>query len=144
MNTIKSIVVVAGLLLAGMLQAAEAVTGTLYKNPQCGCCTGHAEYLREHGYEIKVVESHRLAELKREQGVPPSLESCHTLIIDGYVVEGHVPVASIRKLLAERPAIRGIALPGMPQGSPGMSGTKTQPFRVMELSAGMPRIFSTE
>ncbi len=144
MNTIKSIVLVAGLLLAGILQAAETVTGTLYKNPQCGCCTGHADYLREHGFEIEVVESTRLDQLKREHGVPPSLESCHTLLLDGYVVEGHVPVASIRKLLAERPEIRGIALPGMPQGSPGMPGPQTEPFRVMELSSGMPRIFSTE
>lgn len=144
MNTFKTLTFAVGLTLAGLLQAGEPVKGTLYKNPQCGCCSGHADYLRERGFEIEVVETDQLSALKRERGVPPSLESCHTLVVDGYVVEGHVPVTSIRRLLEERPAIRGIALPGMPQGSPGMSGQQKAPFTVYELSAGMPRVFATE
>ncbi|NVK40742.1 MAG: DUF411 domain-containing protein [Oceanospirillaceae bacterium] len=144
MNLIKTISLAAGLMLSGVLQAGEALTATLYKRAQCGCCSGHADYLRDHGFDVEVVESDRLTELKREHGVPASLQSCHTLVIDGYVVEGHVPVASIRRLLDERPAITGIALPGMPQGSPGMSGQKTAPFKIYELSAGMPRVFATE
>ncbi|KOX50538.1 metal-binding protein, partial [Streptomyces purpurogeneiscleroticus] len=72
------------------------------------------------------------------------LQGCHTLLIDGYVVEGHVPVAAVRRLLAERPAIRGISLPGMPAGSPGMDGEKTEPFTVYEIGDGAPKVFARE
>ncbi|MFC6670540.1 DUF411 domain-containing protein [Marinobacterium aestuariivivens] len=144
MKKLNSLVLALGLSLAGLLQAGEAPTGTLYKNPQCGCCSGHADYLRAQGFEIEVIESDRLSAFKREQDVPQALESCHTLLIDGYVIEGHVPVASIRRLLTERPDIRGIALPGMPAGSPGMGGAKSGPFSIYELNGGMPKVYATE
>jgi hypothetical protein len=76
--------------------------------------------------------------------VPEPLQGCHTLLIDGYVVEGHVPVAAVKRLLAERPAIRGISLPGMPAGSPGMNGEKTEPFTVYEIGDGAPKVFARE
>lgn len=140
---------IAGLLLAGLaplMAPAVAFAGemTLYKNPQCGCCTGHAEYLEQQGYKVKVVATDALARVKAMAGVPPQLESCHTILVDGYVVEGHVPAAAIHKLLSEKPAVRGIALAGMPQGSPGMSGEKEGPFVVESFGGGKTAVFAVE
>lgn len=114
--------------------AAVAEQGILYKNPQCGCCEGHAEHLRRNGIDVKSVATHDLALLRQKHGVPTELVGCHMLLIDGYVVEGHVPASVVKRLLTERPAIKGISLPGMPTGSPGMSGPKTAPFTIYELS----------
>lgn len=124
--------------------AAAERQATVYKDPNCGCCTGHAEVLRRHGYQVTVVETDNIAAVKRTANVPDALQSCHTTLIDGYVVEGHVPVAAIDKLLAERPAVRGIALPGMPQGSPGMSGVKEEPFVTYTFGQGPPKPFHQE
>jgi hypothetical protein len=101
---------------------------TLYKNPQCDCCEGYADYLRQNGFTVDVKPTNDLATLSHRAGVPEELDGCHISMIDGYVVEGHVPIAAIRKLLAERPAITAITLPGMPEGSPGMAGSKQAPF----------------
>lgn len=130
--------------LVGLNAAELAKTATLYKNPQCGCCEEYANYLRQNGFDVKVVATHDLPLIKKEQGVPEQFEGCHTTLIDGYVVEGHVPVKSLNRLLTERPAIKGISLPGMPMGSPGMSGAKTAPFTVYEISNGTPRVYSVE
>src|SRR3546814_968151 len=92
--------------------AGEKPAATLYKNPQCGCCEEYAAYLRQHGYRVTVKPTHDLALLSRQHGVPEPLQGCHTTLIDGYVVEGHVPVKAIDRLLVERPAIKGISLPG--------------------------------
>lgn len=105
---------------------------TLY-NPQCSCCEEYAKYLRAKGFEVKVPPTHDLSLIKKEHGVPEPLEGCHTSLIDGYVVEGHVPVKSLNKLLTERPSIKGISLPGMPLGSPGMGGRKQEPFTIYEI-----------
>lgn len=124
------------------LRAIAAPThATLYKNPQCGCCEGYAAYLRENGFEVEVKPTNDLAEISRNAGVPEELQGCHTTFIDGYVVDGHVPVEVIRRLLSERPAIAGITLPGMPMGSPGMIGNKTGPFKIYAVSKdGTPPI----
>ena len=124
--------------------ADEQPEATLYRQPFCGCCEGHAEHLRANGYSVKVVETKNLSLIKKQHGVPSEFEGCHTLLIGGYVVEGHVPATIIRKLLKERPAIRGISLPGMPDGSPGMSGTKTAPFVIYELSGENGKVYATE
>lgn len=87
------------------------------------------KYLRVHGYEVKVQATHDLPLIKKRYSVPATLEGCHTTLVGGYVVEGHVPVKSLAKLLAQRPKITGISLPGMPTGSPGMMGPKTEPFK---------------
>jgi hypothetical protein len=130
------------------LVPAAAGTGsrqaTLYKNPQCGCCEGYADYLRKNGFEVTVTATHDLPLLHRQHGVPEGLVGCHTTLVDGYVVEGHVPVAALLRLLTERPPIRGISLPGMPAGSPGMSGEKTAPFTIYELADGPPRVYAVE
>ena len=126
------------------VDAQEQREATLYKQPSCGCCEGHADYLRAHGYKVTVVETENMSVIKKKYGVPQELEGCHTIVIGGYVVEGHVPASIIGKLLKERPAVRGISLPGMPDGSPGMSGTKKEPFVVYELSTGSGKVFATE
>jgi hypothetical protein len=137
------------LLLAPMMIHAEpgidatATDVTMYRQPFCSCCEGHAEHLRAHGFMVKVVETNRLSSLKKKLGVAPQFEGCHTIMIGGYIVEGHVPATVIRRLLKERPAIRGISLPGMPDGSPGMTGTKTGPFVIYELSP-TGAVFATE
>jgi hypothetical protein len=131
----------------GAVQAAERPAGTLYKNPQCGCCEEYAKYLRQHGFTVKVVATHDLALIRKQAGgVPEKIEGCHTMLIDKYVVEGHVPVKTLDKLLSEKPAIKGISLPGMPEGSPGMSGRKTEPFTVYEIGSNgaNPPVYARE
>lgn len=110
-----------------------AQSATMYKSPYCGCCLSHADYLRDHGFEVEIVEQEpeALATLKQEHAIPQRHHSCHTLLVEGYVVEGHVPVEAIEHLLAKRPDITGITLPGMPAGSPGMNGEKTGPFKIL-------------
>lgn len=119
---------------------------TLYKNPQCGCCEGYATYLRNNGFTVEVKPTNDLAEISRKAGVPAELEGCHTAFIDGYVIDGHVPVNVVRKLLTERPAIAGISLPGMPMGSPGMAGSKTEPFVIYAVTKDgkAPTVYATE
>lgn len=127
------------------VSASEAMkSGTLYKNTGCECCEEYAKYLRSNGFEIKVVAINNLAAFDRGKGIPQNIEGCHTMMIDGYIVSGHVPIASLNRLLTERPAIKGISLPGMPAGSPGMTGTKAAPFRVYEIADGQPKVFAVE
>ena len=114
--------------------AQQSILVTLYKNPQCGCCENYAAYLRENGFTVDVKPTNDLAQISSDAGVPGDFEGCHTAIIEGYVVDGHVPVTVIQKLLSERPAIAGITLPGMPMGSPGMNGPKTGPFTVFAVT----------
>lgn len=99
--------------------AGEAIT--VYKDPNCGCCTAWIEHLREAGYKVKAVDSDDMAAVKKRLGVPRELESCHTGVVDasGQVVEGHVPASVLAKLLA-KPSVKGVAVPGMPVNSPGM------------------------
>jgi hypothetical protein len=110
----------------------------MYKNPQCGCCEQYAKYLRQNGFDVTENATHNMSLISCQNGVPEAPAGCHTMLIGGYVVEGHVPVAAIRNLLTERPSIKGISLPGMPEGSPGMTGQKTEPFTIYEISEGEP------
>lgn len=123
---------------------ADPVAATLYKNPQCSCCDEYAKYLGKNGFAVTVKPTHNMSLISRQNGVPGKLAGCHTMLIGGYVVEGHVPVTAINKLLTERPNIKGISLPGMPDGSPGMSGRKTGPFTIYEISDGEPKVFVVE
>jgi hypothetical protein len=109
---------------------------TLHKRPQCGCCEEYAGYLRRHGFAVDVRPTHDLVAMSREAGVPEELEGCHIAMIGGYAVGGHVPVEAIRRLLAERPPLRAITLPGMPLGSPGMTGSKQGPFTIYAIARG--------
>lgn len=138
---------IAAVALAPWANAQDARRAILYKNPQCGCCEDYAKYLRRHGYKVEVIPTHDLNAIKEKHGVSESLSGCHTTLLGGYVVEGHVPVGTIERLLRERPRIRGISLPGMPQGSPGMTGRKNEPFTIYEIGAqatGKPRLYAVE
>ncbi len=111
---------------------ADLPVVTVYKTPTCGCCEGWVEHLEATGFQVKTVNVNNLTDIKREHGVPTSLTSCHTGVVDGYVVEGHVPAEDVKRLLAERPAgVAGIAVGGMPIGSPGMEGPNPQPYEVI-------------
>jgi hypothetical protein len=108
----------------------------MYSSPTCGCCAQYATYLEDNGHPVEVRHVDDLPAIKRRAGVPAEAESCHTTMIDGYAVEGHVPVEAVDQLLRDRPDVEGIALPGMPGGSPGMSGTKTAPFEILSFKSG--------
>ena len=134
-----------GLILAATLAHAQTTKkGTMYRSPGCDCCENYAKYLRENGYDIAIVDEKDMDALKKDKGLPKRLEGCHTTIIDGYVVEGHVPVFAINRLLKEHPKIKGISLPGMPHGSPGMSGSKSQTFVIYEIDGDGTKVFATE
>ncbi len=128
------------------VHAGEARKALLYKNPQCGCCEGYADYLRRNGFQVEVKPTNDLAEISRKAGIPAEFQGCHTTFIDGYVVDGHVPVKTVEKLLTQRPDIAGIALPGMPMGSPGMVGEKTEPFTIYAIpkDGKQPEVYATE
>lgn len=107
-------------LLAACAPAAKPLAITIHKDPSCGCCTGWVEHLRRAGFEISIVETADRTALLARHGVPSQMMSCHTGIVGPYAVEGHVPAADVRRLLREKPDARGLAVPGMPIGSPGM------------------------
>ena len=139
----------AAALLGGGLYLADtsfavAEEVTLYKNPQCGCCEAYADYLRENGFTVTVKPTHDLGSMSRETGIPDDFQGCHLAFIDDYVVSGHVPVATVNRLLSERPDIKGVTLPGMPMGSPGMSGAKTEPFTIYAVGDGKPSLYAVE
>ena len=124
--------------------ANGSVNAVMYKSPGCECCDGHAAALRDAGLSMRVVPTEDLATVKAQAGVPAKLQGCHTTIVGGYAVEGHVPVASVQRLLREKPAIQGIALPGMPSGSPGMAGPKAAPFKVLSFGASGTQVYAVE
>jgi hypothetical protein len=123
-------------LATGLPAGAEAAEVVLYKDPACSCCSEYADYLRANGFEVTVVLDEDLMARHAAAGTPEGFEGCHLSMIEGYVVEGHVPVSVIGKLLDERPEMTGITLPGMPEGSPGMGGEKTEPFVVYGFGGG--------
>ena len=104
-------------------------TMTVYKTPTCGCCKNWVEHIQQAGISVEVHDLPDLTEIKNEAGVPGDARSCHTAIVDGYAIEGHVPAAAIKRLLQERPAVAGLAVPGMPVGSPGMEVPGQAPDR---------------
>ena len=113
----------------------------VWKDPSCGCCSGWVEHLRGSGFTVEAIDTADLAAVKTALGVPDELAACHTAKIDSYVIEGHVPAAAIRRLLAERPAALGLAVPGMPVGSPGMEGGTPQPYDVVLFAAASSRLY---
>jgi hypothetical protein len=119
---------------------------TVYKSPTCGCCDGWIEDVEKHGYRVRVEEITDVTSIKNRYQIPVALQSCHTSLVGGYVVEGHVPIEALEQLLAERPSVKGIAVPGMPIGAPGMEqpGTAPQPYDVMSFDeAGNTAVFSS-
>ena len=153
--------IVAGLMVVGILalvfisnnntNAPESDTNDLvksenvviYKSPNCGCCEVYSSYLKREKVPVDVRNVTDMNEVKTRLNIPPQLQSCHTAEVGGYVVEGHVPLEVIEKLLTERPQIQGVALPGMPSGSPGMPGPKAAPFVIYTLGGAEGEIYMT-
>jgi hypothetical protein len=123
--------------------AADRGQVTLYKNPQCGCCEGYADYLRHNGFNVTAVSTNDLTVMGQKYGIPDDLSPCHISLIGGYVVGGHIPIEVVNRLLSERPQITGISLPGMPEGTPGMPGNKPGPLQIYEIGKGPPKVYAT-
>lgn len=143
----QTVLAVSGLALAAPALAQPPVKplATVFKNPQCSCCEGYGDYLRQNGYQVKMVPTNDLALIKQRQGIPAELGGCHTTLVAGYFIDGHVPIETFDRLLAERPEIDGITLPGMPAGSPGMGGQKSAPFTIYGLSrGGKPFVYAVD
>ena len=135
-------------LVAAFPAAAEAarasVAAVMQRDAGCGCCLAYADILRRAGFTVTVVSNADMAAYKRGKGVPDALQSCHTISVAGYLVEGHVPVAVVKRLVAERPKLTGIALPGMPAGSPGMGDGKSAPFRIIGFAPGRTSLYAVD
>jgi len=114
------------------------------KDPTCGCCSGWADHIRTAGFPVEVIETADLSGIKARLGVPPELASCHTAEIAGFVIEGHVPASAVKRLLHGRPEARGLAVPGMPVGSPGMEvkGEAPDHFDVILFGPAGQRVFA--
>ena len=123
---------------AAWAQRDQKPTIEVFKTPTCGCCRIWVEHLRSNGFTVHTTDLDDLSGIKTKHGVPSKLQSCHTGVVNGYVVEGHVPAADIQRMLMERPKVAGLAVPGMPIGSPGMEvkGVTPQPYDVMAFEKG--------
>ncbi|RTZ61140.1 MAG: DUF411 domain-containing protein [Gammaproteobacteria bacterium] len=104
---------------------------TVYKSPTCGCCKAWVSHLRKAGFKVRAIDRKDINRIKAANGVRPEYASCHTAIVNGYVIEGHVPADLVARLLREKPDIKGLAVPGMPMGSPGMEGPRKDPYQVL-------------
>ena len=117
---------------------------TVYTDPSCGCCKNWIAHLIKHGYRVDAKDSPNMTEIKRTLGVPTGLTACHTAMVNGYLIEGHVPAADIDRLLTQKPKIAGLAVPGMPAGSPGMEGASAQRYQVLTFDkSGKTTVFAS-
>jgi len=139
-SRLSKIMLVIGILLiagGGILFFAQPVSKTgavemvVYKSPTCNCCGKWVAHMRDAGFKVTTKNIDDLDGIKSFYGIAPALRSCHTAVVEGYLVEGHVPAADIKRLLQERPAVAGLAVPGMPMGSPGMEGEHQDPYNVL-------------
>jgi hypothetical protein len=121
----------ASMLQFGTLSAAADPVITVHRDPNCGCCLGWVQHLQKAGFPTRVLETKNLDAVKTRLEVPDDLAACHTAEVSGYVVEGHVPAAALKRFLAEKPDATGLAVPGMPIGSPGMEGGNPDPYEVV-------------
>lgn len=145
MKSVYLFLIALTLTLAGADAAQAATAITVHKSPTCGCCEKYVDYLRENGFAVKAVNESDMDAIKKRHGVS-HVASCHTALVEGYVVEGHVPVAAIRKLLKDKPAIVGISAPGMPMNSPGMGEMKKGTLTIYAVPKNRrePYVFSVE
>jgi len=132
---IALVVVVAGFLIFNS-SSVSGIHVDMYKSPTCGCCVGNAGVLKQGGYEVNVIPTDDINSIKLKYNIPSEMQSCHTSVVSGYFVEGHVPNEAIEKLLSEKPEVDGIALPGMPSGSAGMPGYKNGEFVIYAIKDG--------
>lgn len=144
---IRRLATVSGaILLAACTGAAQAMPYVMFRDPGCGCCKDWAAHAHEQlAHEVQVREDEPMDAVKARLGVPVDLSSCHTTVIEGYVIEGHVPAREIKRLLAERPAgVTGLAVAGMPMGSPGMeAGGRVQPYQVIAFGDAGRKVYAS-
>ncbi len=138
-----------GLAATGLLAMRGPAHGqspaiVVYKQPECGCCGHWIDHVKAAGFRVSTRNKSDLTAIKRRYGIEPSLASCHTAVVEGYAVEGHVPADVMHRLLRERPAVTGIAVPGMPAGAPGMEGLVRERYNVVTFDrSGVTRIYAT-
>ncbi|MGB1110355.1 MAG: DUF411 domain-containing protein [Gammaproteobacteria bacterium] len=145
MKSIQIIFLFTLTLYLAMLNARADETGvvTVYKSPTCGCCSKWVEHMRSNGFEVETKDMSDMDPVKNHYGIPTSFQSCHTAVVDGYLIEGHVPAADIKRLLAEKPDSIGLFVPGMPMGSPGMEGPRKDDYSVLSVDkAGKTSVFA--
>ena len=136
--------------LAGMLALTAAahnsgpapIEVTVWKSPTCGCCSKWVDHMRASGFTVVTHDTVNVDPVKKRLGVPADMVSCHTAVVNGYVIEGHVPAADIQKLLRDKPKVTGLAVPGMVAGSPGMEGGRSDPYAVVTFGGGASRVFA--
>lgn len=119
-----------------MVPDSEAADMVVYKDPNCGCCGKWVEHMEKAGYDVTVRNRRDVNPIKAEQGVPLGMRSCHTAVVDGYFIEGHVPAEDVANLLAQKPDVKGLAVPGMPLGSPGMEVPGREPMKYTVYAVG--------
>jgi hypothetical protein len=128
---------------APALGQAALPTMTVYKSPSCGCCGKWIEHIEANGIAVEVKDMDDLGAIKQQYKVTSALQSCHTAVIEGYVIEGHVPASDIKRLLATKPKVVGLTIPGMPQSAPGMDLTPFKPYEVLSFDAkGSAKVFA--
>jgi len=145
MKMLPRFILAAALAAAGSLALAAGLPEVVvYKSPTCGCCGTWVDHMKANGFKVKVIDQADVDPVKTRLGVPAQLASCHTAVVGGYVVEGHVPAAAVKRLLAEKPNTLGVSVPGMVAGSPGMEGPQPQPFStIMFDERGRSRVFES-
>ena len=151
MNRRRVLVMLLGLALTAGSTSAQSTRAAakkphllVYKSPTCGCCAKWVEHVNAAGFTSETTNLPDVSPIKTKHGVPAQLASCHTSLVDGYVIEGHVPAEDIRRLLRDRPAIVGLAAPGMPAGSPGMDVPNSPPYQVLSFDKqGRTAVFAT-
>ena len=146
MKRIAQLATFAALLMVPLPAFAATMQAVLYKNPVCTCCDGYVAYLEQNGFTIDVKPTNDLDQIASSAGVPADLEGCHTMMLDGYVFDGLIPIDIVNKVLKDRPAIAGITLAGMPTGAPGMGGAKSGPFTVYAFTKDgkAPTVYAVE
>lgn len=140
----RSLLAALAVVVAAPAAAATAAEMTVYKTPWCGCCHAWAEAVEKAGYQVSTVDLEDLSAIRKQAGVPAEMEGCHMAAVDGYFLEGHVPLEALGKLLSERPDIAGLAVPEMPQGSLGMGDDPSATYQVYAVprrGSEAPRVF---
>ena len=134
----NALATIAGLVLGAISSPSQSPGPlvTVFKRPTCTCCNKWVEHLKANGFEVKVQEVNDTSPYEQQYRVPRTMTSCHTAVVDGYTIEGHVPAAEIKRLLNERPKAVGLSVPGMPVGSPGMEGARVDAYSVLLFDEG--------
>jgi hypothetical protein len=145
MNRRRKFLLAASACLLGVSAAARAQQMplvTVYKSPTCGCCGEWVKHMRANGFRVEAKDVADVGPIRRANGVPEALASCHTALVGGYAIEGHVPAADVKRLLRERPAVKGLSVPGMPIGAPGMEQGPPQRYATIAFDARSSRVYA--